>query len=131
MFTGPLYAYFGIQPNNPANIGLAATLGRVQISGVATPIDESFTVSPLDPQIWQVSAQDPTGVVPVTPDALFWLNWTVPDVGYRPQSAPSVTGPWADLALTVPQLGSRKRTVVNASDLPVSATGNYFFRLGK
>jgi len=131
MFAGPLYAYFGIQPNNPANIGLAATLGRVQISGVETPIDESFTTSPLDPQIWAVSAQDPTGVIPITPDALFWLNWTVPDVGYRLQSAPGVTGPWADLALTVPQLGGRKRTVVNASDLPVSATGNYFFRLGK
>jgi len=131
LFAGPLSAYFGIQPNNPANIGLAATLGRVQISGVATPIDESFTTSPLDPQTWQVNAQDPTGVIPVTPDALFWLNWTVPDVGYKLQSAPGVTGPWADLALTVPQLGNRKRTVVNASDLPVSASGNHFFRLSK
>ncbi len=106
-------------------------LGPVQISGTAAPIDESFTTSPLDPQIWQISAQDPAGVIPVTPDALFWLSWTVPDVGYKLQSAPGVSGQWADLALTVPQLGNRKRAVVNASDLPVGGSGNYFFRLGK
>ena len=131
MFNGPLYAYFGIQPNNPNNIGLAATIGRVQISGVSTPIDDSFTTTPLDSQLWQVVAQDAAGVIPVTPDALFWLNWTVPDVGYKLQSAPGLTGPWTDLTLTVPQLGNRKRRLLYPSDLPASDTGNHFFRLSK
>ena len=131
MFAGPLYTYFGIQPNNANNIGLGATLGRVQITGVATPIDETFATSPLDPQIWQVVALDAAGVIPVTPDALFWVNWTLPDVGYKLQSAPALTGPWADLTVPVPQLGNRKRALLDSSDLPPSERGHYFFRLSK
>ena len=131
LFSGPLYAYFGIQPNNPNNIGLAGTLGHVQIVGVASPIDESFATPALDSGVWQVVAQDPAGVIPVPPDALFWLTWTVPDVGFRLQTSFTLPGGWSDLPLFNNQLGNRKRTLVYQSSLPTSSTGSYFFRLVK
>ncbi|MDO8942585.1 MAG: lytic murein transglycosylase, partial [Desulfobacterales bacterium] len=39
LFADPLYAFFGVQPNQLANIGQSALFTRVQISGVATPLD--------------------------------------------------------------------------------------------
>jgi hypothetical protein len=131
MFGGPLHAYFGVQPNNPANIGLGATLGRVQISGTGTPIDDTFTASTVNSENWEVVAADPAGVIPVPAEALYWLTWTVPDVGYRLQTAFGLPGAWSNLALPAPQLGSRKRILVYSSSLPVTETGNYFFRLAK
>jgi hypothetical protein len=133
LFSGSLYAYFGMQPNSVANIGLAGTLGHIQITGVATPIDEGFATATLDPSIWEVSAENPPGVVPVPPDALFWLNWTLPDVGFRLQTTFNLSNSnmWSDLAISSTQIGPRKRILVLPSSLPASDTGNYFFRLIK
>src|SRR4030095_6107313 len=113
------------------NIGQSATLGRVQITGVNTPIDESFATPTLSPDTWQVVAEHAAGVIPVPPSALFWLTWTVPDTGFKLQTAQSLPGTWSDLANSNIQLGSRKRVLVFSSSLPASDTGNYFFRLIK
>jgi hypothetical protein len=130
LFGGPLYAYFGVQPNNPNNIGLSATLGRVQISGAATPVDETFS-NGLNNELWEVVAVDPAGIIPVTPEALYWISWTVPDVGYRLQTAFGLPGTWSDLSVAAPQLGNRKRALVYPPQLPASGSGNYFFSLRK
>ena len=131
-FGGPLHAYFGIQPNQPANIGLAATIGRAQISGFEdASIDDGFTASTIDATKWQVVAQDAAGVIPVGQDALFWLTWTVPDVGYTLQSSETLSGGWGPLSLTAVQLGNRKRILAYPSNLPNGAAGNYFFRMRK
>jgi hypothetical protein len=133
LFSGPLHAYFGIQPNNPANIGLAATLGRVQIAGLeASSIDETFTTPTVNSDVWQVVAEHAPGVIPVAPDALFWLTWTIPDVNYRLQNNTTLAGGgWSDLALPAVQLGNRKRILVYPTHLPNGAAGNYFFRMTK
>jgi hypothetical protein len=132
LFAGSLHAYFGIQPNQPANIGLAATIARAQISGFgAESIDDTFTTPALDTTRWQLVAADAAGVVPVGEEALFWLTWTVPDVGYRLRSSATLSGSsaWEELALVAPQLGNRKRTVVYPGNLPNGTSGNYFFEL--
>jgi hypothetical protein len=132
LFAGPAYAYFGNQPNQTANIGQSALFGRFQITGVETPIDESFTTAVLDPNTWQVIAEDPAGVVPVPPDALLWLTWTLPAIGFVPQVTDKLVSPaWTDLSVTTRQISGLQRAVVLSSDLPMSATGSYFFRLVK
>jgi hypothetical protein len=131
LFNGPLYAYFGIQPNNPANYGLGATLGRVQIGGgVATPIDDDFSSGLLNPA-FEVVAQHPGGVIPVASDALLWLTWSLPDLGYSAEVTDTVTGPWGQLSVPAVQMFARKRALVRWVDAPGNVTGNYFFRLVK
>jgi hypothetical protein len=138
-FAGPLYAYFGIQPNNTNNIGQSAVFSNVTISGgVPTPINENFegvTDDPanpvnLDPAIWERSAQDTSGVVLVPPDSTYWVNWTVPASGYTLQISPDLTpNSWVDYTGTATQIGSQIRAIVGASTLPTGP--NAFFRLVK
>lgn len=133
-FNGPAYAYFGIQPNRPANIGQSATLARLQITGVPTPIDDTFSGPGLDTATWQVVAENVAGVVTVPPDATFWMTWTLPDRDFVFQVAEDLNfdlSGWADFPLTATQIGDRKRTVVLSSQLPPNFTGNYFFRMIK
>jgi len=131
LFADPVYAYFGIQPNGSANIGQSATLSRIQITGVLTPLDDTFSGETLDTAKWQIVAADASGVVQVPPNSVYWLKWTAPALGYGLQSAPSlVPGSWTDPGLVnVVQIGSQKAVVVPSSSLP-SATGG-FFRLIK
>jgi hypothetical protein len=137
-FAGPLYAYFGIQPNNVASINQSARLSAVQITGVGTPIDENFagvtndtqTIPDLDPAIWERAAEDAAGVVLVPPDAAFWLNWTVPAAGYVLQMSPDLTpDSWTDVAAPATQIGNQMSAVVRSTDLPQGASA--FFRLVK
>lgn len=131
-FNAPAYAYFGIQPNQPGNIGQSATLARLQITGVPTPIDDDFSGPGLNTTIWQVVAEDVAGLVTVPPDAAFWLTWTLPDRDFVVQVAEDLNfdlSDWNDFPLTGTQIGNRKRTVVLNSQLPPNFTGNYFFRM--
>lgn len=130
LFNGPAYAYFGVQPNQQTSIGQAAVFGHIQISGVSSPIDETFPNPTLDSGTWEISAEDPLGFAVAAPDALFWLAWTLPDTGYRLQITDDlgVTG-WADFSPAKGQIGDFRRSVVRQSNLPTSGTGNYFFEL--
>jgi hypothetical protein len=129
LFGGPLYAYFGVQPNQPSNIGLSATLTGIRITGVDTPIDEEFNALTLNQEIWEVHAQAPSGVLLVPADALVWVRWTLPDIGFLLQASPSLPGAWADLPLPTIQAGGARQVLVRQSDLPPGDTSNHFFRL--
>lgn len=130
LFSGPLSAYFGVQPNTLANIGQSATFSRLKISGVATPIDDTFATG-FDGATWQVVADDVTGVVPVGSDVLFWLNWTLPDRGWTLQWAEDLENNfWNDIATSAPMnIGGIRRSLVRTTDLPQSFFGNYYFRM--
>jgi len=133
LFSGPAYAYFGIQPNQLTSIGQSATLARIQITSVSVPIDDSFP-GPLDTATWQVIAENPAGVTTIPPDAAFWLSWNLPDRDFVPEvieDLGSGFATWADFPLTATQIGDRRRAVVLTSQLPINFTGNYFFRLVK
>lgn len=86
LFADPIYAYFGIQPNNAGNIGLAASFSRIQITGAPTPLDDNFTDAP--------------GIVQVPPTGVLWLNWTAPATGFVVQSSADLApGSWKDAGL--------------------------------
>jgi hypothetical protein len=133
LFSGPAYAYIGVQPNQMANIGQSALIERVQITGVTTPIDETFPTTTLDPR-WQIIAPDASAAVPVPADAAFWISWTLPDRNYIMKWFDDINMPldlWNDYPVTGVQIGSRKKALILQSQLPVSGTGNAFFVLVK
>ncbi len=128
-FTGDITAYFGAMPGQLANVGQTVILERIRITSGATPLlDDNFSVSPLDPLVWTVSASSPAGVVVVTPTDPFWVSWTTPASGFTLQtnSTANSTG-WGDAALTDALVGSRKRALIPSSALPSSGLG--LFRL--
>jgi hypothetical protein len=106
-FQDPLFVYVGSLPNNNANIGQSATFSRVQVSGAAGSLNETFAT--LDAGTWVKYAEDPAGVFITAPDAKFWVTWPLPDGGY--------TNLYATSNLTN-KLGSSQWL-----PLPASATG--------
>jgi hypothetical protein len=130
LFSGPAYAYFGVQPNQPANIGLGATIGRVQITGVDTPINDEFTEPTLG-AVWEVVAQEPSGVIPVPTDALLWLSWTLPDNGFNLEVSAGLPASWSGLLLPSTQIGATKRVLVRQAHVPLGGSEGYFFQLRK
>jgi len=130
LFAGPLYAWVGAQANTSANIGQSAVLGRVHISGGVSPeIDDNFATGPLDNTKWGLSAADSTGIQVVTPETPFWLNWTLPDVGYTLQMTPQLNpATWTDAGLTTLKVGSHRSVLLPNT---ISPTNSAFFRLVK
>lgn len=105
LFANPLFAYFGNQPNGARKTGQSSTFSRVQITGVPSPIDDTFQGPGLnqDPEnpVWELAADDANGVMVVTASDLFWLTWSLPDVGFGVQASPDLkTGSWVDAGLT-------------------------------
>lgn len=132
LFTGPLYAYFGTVPSLVSNIGLGATFSNISITGVANPINESFT-SPIDPALLEESATNPAAVIQVIPsETPFWLRWTVPDSGYKLQQSATLTAApaWADYPAGESfVLRGEKWKLLSRTDLLNPA--NCYFRLFK
>jgi hypothetical protein len=134
LFSGSTYAYLGIQPNQLSSIGQAATIARLQITGVPTPIDDSFSGPALDTATWEIIAENAAGITQVPSGAAFWLSWTLPDRDFVTQMTEDLNGDvgtWNDFPLTGTQIGDRRRVLVLQSQLPLNFTGNYFFRLIK
>ena len=79
-FKDPLSFYVGTLPNNNGNIGQSSTFTRVQISGAAGSINDTFGT--LDASTWVKYAEDPAGVFITAADAKFWITWPLPDGGF-------------------------------------------------
>lgn len=130
LFAGPLYAYFGVQPNQLVNIGQSAVISRIDITGTASPLSDTFSTDTLNTDVWTVAAADPRGMVQAGPNAAYWVNWTTPAAGFVLQSTSSLTSPnWKDSTVAATAIASHMATLLNKSDLPAPATG--FFRLIK
>jgi hypothetical protein len=134
LFAGPLHAYFGVQPNQPGNIGQGAVLSRIQITGLSTPLDETFPGPTLDAATWLVAATHPAGIILAPPDTAWALSWTLPDTGFGVELIyPDLdTGIWYSPGLTGTQLGSRKVAFVPTSLFPaLGPNQGAFFRMTK
>ncbi len=116
LFAGPGYAYFGVQPNQLANIGQSAIFSRIQIEGTDVTIDEEFLGSQLLPDTWEYAAEDVAGIV-LVPKAL-WISWTLPAVGYTVQSALSLASDaWQTLDFTnIVQVADRRQVLLPMAD---------------
>jgi hypothetical protein len=126
----PLYAWFGIQPNSAANIGQQAIVSRIEILREFTTIDDQFTEPALDSTRWAVAAHNAPGVAAVPPDALAWVKWTLPDLGFTLQQRGDLgpAGSWGPTTLTPAQIIDYKRVLLTPAN-PGFANG--FFRLEK
>ena len=131
LFAGDITVYFGTQPNSTANVGQTVILGGVKItSGETALLEDSFTTSPLNSDLWTVSAASATCVSLVTPSDPYWVSWTTPASGFVLQTN-SVLNPssWGDAGLTDSLLGIKRRALIPGSALPGTSQG--FFRLNK
>jgi hypothetical protein len=128
-FSTNVFAYFGVQPNSPGNLGRYINLARVQISGVASPLDEVFTSqSSLNSSALVVRAANTAGVQMRPPNIVYRLSWPAPPSVYILTSATAVNGPWSSPGLPAITAGSRNITFLPATALPAGAA---FYRLQK
>ena len=126
------YIQFGMFKNDGANDGhnnqASGTFSRVQFTGSAYPVDDTFNGAALtNNYAWRVT--NPNAVTYVPPGTAWWVNWTLPADGFTVESAPSVLGPWANAGVTnVFQSGAVMHGAVPADALPGA---NSFFRLSR
>ncbi len=130
LFADPAVVYFGVQPNQIANIGQSAVFSRLQISGSDSTLDDSFTGDTLDTALWQFVAADQGGISVVPPTAAFQLSWGAPATGFTVQASSTLEpGSWYDPGLSnVVQVGATKKVLVPQSTL---TNANTFYRLIK
>ena len=124
---GNVIAYFGFQPNAAGNVGQGAVYSEVKISGLTPPIDDKFSTGVLDLNTWVVRAAQPAGVTVATSDVHWNVNWTLPDLNFQLQGAPSVMGPWADMSIATNaiQNGAIKTLAIPDAYLP-GPNASYF-----
>jgi hypothetical protein len=121
LFGGPMYVYYGAQPNQAANIGLPVILSGVAVTGVETPIEEAFAGPALDTtETWDVVAEDPAGVSLVPNEPSWWIAWTLPAPSFVLQSSADLMT-WTDAALPAVQLGDKKKALVPMSAVRLAA----------
>ena len=134
LFADPLHVYVGAQPNQLGNIGQSVTVTRVQITGVASPIDDNFSAGALDSAVWRIAAGDAAGVLTVPTGYAYWLHWSLPDDGFTFEYAPgSLTDDiWLPVSGTTSpiQIGSRRWSLLPSSPVPFEGEG-YFYRMAK
>ncbi len=129
-FSTNVFAYFGVQPNQAANFGRYINLSRVQISGVASPVDQVFTTqNTLDTSVLVARAANTNGVLMRPANVVYRLSWPAPPSVHLLRSATSVLGPWGNPGLPAITAGARNLTFVPTSALP--AVGAGYFRLQK
>jgi hypothetical protein len=140
LFQDPLFVYVGTLPNNNANIGQSSTFSRVQVSGAAGSINDTF--ASLNPGTWVLYAEDPPGVFITAPDAKYWVTWPTPDTGFTNLFATDnlknsrASSQWLTLPTSatgwIPVGGSKRLTIINQSTLNTAFTytpTNCFFGL--
>ena len=136
LFGGGLCVYFGIDPNNAADVGESATFSHLQITGT-DPINDTFSGAALNPNTWAVTSMDQAGTVFVPPTGVFWLRWSLPAGTWFLQANPDLRDPlnwyYAQqnpgqlVPIVLPSPVSQNVVLVTPNDLPSSTKG--FFRL--
>jgi len=132
-FAGDITVYYGIIPNQTANIGQAAILNGAKImAGSTVLLEDTFASGTLNPETWTVNASLAACVSVVTPKDPYWVWWTTPASGFILQTNADVTPlTWGtpDPALTDALVGSKKRALITEAAVPALQKG--FFRLVK
>jgi hypothetical protein len=121
----------GSQPNSTSAIGQRVVFSEAKIQGSSTLLDDQFlNDTTLNTNLWTVLASAPAGILVVPTNTAYFVNWTVPDVGFSLQVGTNLASAtsWTDSTLTpAGQIGRLKETLVPQSSLPVGNAG--FYRL--
>jgi hypothetical protein len=134
LFDGPLHVFFGVQPNGENRLRKTAVFSHVKITGVQSPIDESFPgvaesegdPVDLDRAVWTRVAESAAGIVLVPPSARYELVWTAPAAGFVLQSSPNLVD-WSNVDAPATQIGDKIRSLLSHEPSPSQG----FFRLVK
>lgn len=132
IFNNTMKIYVGIVPNSLDRIGQMAVLTGVKITGTpnAPAVDSNFLGQPLDTNVWEILASSATyGVQEIPTDAKYWVDWTLPAMGFVLEGSPNVLGPWTSPAPTGFDVGGKHRVLLRQGDLPGPDAG--FWRLVK
>jgi hypothetical protein len=127
------FVQFGNFKDDGANDGhnndATGTFNHVKITGNSAPIDDDFSGATLtNKYAWRTTSANE--VVYIAQGSAWFINWSVPALGFNPSVASALTGPWSPLAVTGQyQNGTNIYAVVMASALP--AGGKAFFRVAK
>jgi hypothetical protein len=133
--TPSMGTYFGVQPNQVANIGQSAVFSRIRIlNGVTTVVDDQFTtVDPtqeVDPLLWILridggNTANSLKIVDTLP--AYWLSWNKPDPYLSGVFIkPSLTAPGTDLNLPIREAGGGRRVFVENSNVVDTAFYSLF-----
>lgn len=100
-FSGPVTVYWGVQPNN-GGWYQDTVLSGVSISGsspntLSVDLTQPTTVNP---NLVAKSATVPALLFYTPANAVYWLQWTLPDLNFGLQTASSLTGPWSSVVST-------------------------------
>jgi hypothetical protein len=120
----------GCQANNGGNLGQRAVFSNVSITGVASPISDHFAVdTTLNTNEWALLGANNAGLLVVPAGSAYWIDWTLPDVGFSIQQATTLSGgdiAWTDPGLpTIGPLSGTRRILVPSSNVPGPKTGFY------
>jgi hypothetical protein len=94
-FANPAVAYIGIQPNTGAGQGQYIDYASMSITGVAGVNEsEDYTKEPTFNASgqWANNSALATSIVLATTNTPYWINWTLPAIGYDLGTAEIVTG---------------------------------------
>lgn len=94
-FGNQLVAYFGLQPNSIAGEGQYEDWGFIKVTGVSgTQESENFSTETTfnSSGQWANNSQSTASIVLATSNTPYWINWTLPAVGYGLGTAQNVTG---------------------------------------
>jgi len=133
LFDKTMQVYVGVVPGDVARIGQMVVLNSVKITGApgAPDVNSDFLAQPLDTNVWERIAASANGVLEVPTDAAYWVDWTLPALGFGlDASADVVSDAWKSPNTAASfDVGGKHRALVRQGDLPGESAG--FFRLIK
>ena len=126
------FLHFGMFKADGANDGhnndAHGTFSRVQFTGAqANSFDDAFDGATLtNNYVWRATSASAVQYIP--PGTVWMVNWTMPAIGFNPQSAAAVTGPWNPAPFTKTyRSGTKMYGMLSQAALPSANAG--FFRL--
>ena len=129
-------AYFGCQPNNPANIGQKMVYSRISMTdGSTTVFDDSFPLEDpffeVDPTLWSPQCDAPSAAaLKVVDQDAYWVDWNKPD-GFLTafNISSNVVSGWVDPGLSLIDFGTRRGIYATVTNTLVDYQNAAYFKL--
>jgi hypothetical protein len=125
--------YFGIQPNNAANIGQGVNISEIKVtSGSTVVVDDKFpTPDPtqqVDPNLWTLKMDDTAGIFVVDQLPAYWLGWSLPDSGYALQAKTNLNSAAFPVTQTPVLNGGARLLYLPPPQLPATKESYFFLK---
>jgi hypothetical protein len=121
--------YIGGQANTNWGIDQAVVYSSAGITGVASPVSETFIGESTLANFSTAPTSDPSAVVLVPASAAYWIAWSAPATGFTLENTASLTSPitWNSAFANgvIGLFGTNMQLVLN-SDLQTPDRNNYF-----